>query len=83
MLILSRKKGQSILLNNDIEIVISSIDGDQVKVGIKAPSDVNILRKEVYDAVQESNKQALQKQLNLADLKSFQLPNHGDKKPNA
>ncbi|MBP3966771.1 carbon storage regulator CsrA [Paenibacillus lignilyticus] len=83
MLILSRKKGQSILLNNDIEIVISSIDGDQVKVGIKAPSDVNILRKEVYDAVQESNKQALQKQLNLADLKSFQMPNHADKKTNA
>ncbi|RAP73933.1 carbon storage regulator CsrA [Paenibacillus montanisoli] len=74
MLILSRKKGQSILLNNNIEIVISAIDGDQVKIGIKAPSDVNILRKEVYDAVQESNRQALQGQLNVAELKKWSSP---------
>ncbi|WP_308636643.1 carbon storage regulator CsrA [Paenibacillus silvisoli] len=74
MLILSRKKGQSILLNNNIEIVISSIEGDQVKVGIKAPSDVTILRKEVYDAVQESNRQALRVNVNLTNLQK--LSNH-------
>ncbi|BBH23908.1 carbon storage regulator [Paenibacillus baekrokdamisoli] len=71
MLILSRKKGQSIIINNNIEIVISSIDGDQVKVGINAPIEVNILRKEVYDAVQESNRQALRTSMNLEELKKW------------
>lgn len=55
MLILSRKKGQSILIGNNIEIVISAIDGDQVKIGIQAPKDVNILRKEIYETIQSSN----------------------------
>ncbi|MBB3069094.1 carbon storage regulator [Paenibacillus baekrokdamisoli] len=68
---MSRKKGQSIIINNNIEIVISSIDGDQVKVGINAPIEVNILRKEVYDAVQESNRQALRTSMNLEELKKW------------
>jgi carbon storage regulator len=55
VLILSRKKGQSILIGNNIEIVISAIDGDQVKVGIQAPKDVSILRKEIYETIQSSN----------------------------
>ncbi|REE84483.1 carbon storage regulator CsrA [Paenibacillus taihuensis] len=71
MLILSRKKGQSIIINNDIEIFISAVDGDQVKVGINAPIEVSILRKEVYEAVQASNKQALQTSLNPNDLKQL------------
>lgn len=71
MLILSRKKGQSIIINNDIEIFISAVDGDQVKVGINAPIEVSILRKEVYEAVQASNKQALQTHIKLDDLKKL------------
>jgi carbon storage regulator len=71
LLILSRKKGQSIIINNHIEIMISSIDGDQVKVGINAPSEVTILRKEVYDAVQESNKEAMKTNVNLEGLKEW------------
>ncbi|MFC5448787.1 carbon storage regulator CsrA [Paenibacillus aestuarii] len=71
MLILSRKKGQSIIINNQIEIIISSIDGEQVKVGIKAPNDINVLRKEVYEAVQESNKNALKANINLNELKNL------------
>jgi carbon storage regulator len=51
--------------------MISSIDGDQVKVGINAPSEVTILRKEVYDAVQESNKEAMKTNVNLAGLKEW------------
>ncbi|WP_331436769.1 carbon storage regulator [Gordoniibacillus kamchatkensis] len=46
LLILTRKKGQSILLGNNIEIFISAVDGDQVKIGIEAPKDITILRKE-------------------------------------
>jgi len=69
MLILTRKKGQSIIINNNIEIVISAIDGEQVKIGINAPQEVNILRKEVYDAVQQSNQEAVQTKIDLNVLK--------------
>jgi len=65
MLILTRKKGQSIVIDNNIEIFVSSIEGDQVKIGIKAPEEINIYRKEVLDAILESNKEAAQSQLNL------------------
>lgn len=59
MLILSRKKGQSIVINEDIELVVVSIEGDQVKLGIAAPEQVKIYRKEVLEAIRESNKQAM------------------------
>ncbi|MFC0212905.1 carbon storage regulator CsrA [Paenibacillus chartarius] len=71
MLILTRKKGQSIILNKDIEILISAIDGDQVKIGINAPRDVNVLRKEVYEAVQKSNREAVSGKMDLSELKNL------------
>jgi carbon storage regulator len=71
LLILTRKKGQSIILNNNIEIIITAVEGDQVKVGINAPQEVNILRKEVYEAVQESNKEAVQTMASLEVLKKL------------
>lgn len=58
MLALSRKKNESIVVNNDIEITILEIKGDQVKVGITAPKSVPVYRKEVYLQIQESNKAA-------------------------
>lgn len=58
MLVLTRKRGQSILVQNDIEIYISSIEGDSVKVGIRAPEDVVILRKELVDEVKANNLEA-------------------------
>lgn len=58
MLALSRKKNESIVINNDIEITILDIKGDQVKVGISAPKSVPVYRKEVYLQIQESNKAA-------------------------
>lgn len=58
MLALSRKIGESIVINNDIEITILEIKGDQVKVGIAAPKSVPIYRKELYLQIQESNKEA-------------------------
>ncbi|WP_026509864.1 MULTISPECIES: carbon storage regulator CsrA [unclassified Butyrivibrio] len=58
MLALSRKKNESIIINNDIEITILDIRGDQVKVGIAAPKEVPIYRKEVYLQIQEENKAA-------------------------
>lgn len=58
MLALSRKKNESIVINNDIEITVLDIKGDQVKIGISAPKSVPVYRKEVYLQIQESNKAA-------------------------
>ncbi len=58
MLALSRKKNEAIVVNNNIEITILEVKGDQVKIGISAPKDVPIYRKEVYTQIQEANKAA-------------------------
>lgn len=69
MLILTRKKGQSIIIDNNIEIMISAIDGDQIKIGINAPKHVAVLRKEVYDSIHESNREAVKGKLDLQQFK--------------
>ena len=56
MLALSRKQGESIMIGNDIEITILDIRNDQVKIGISAPKQVGIYRKEIYLQIQETNK---------------------------
>jgi len=58
MLVLTRKKDQSIIVNDNIEITVVDIQGDQIRLGITAPRDVSILRKEVYLEIQEENKRA-------------------------
>ena len=55
---LSRKKGEALIINNNIEVTILEIKGDQVKIGIGAPKEVPIYRKEVYVQIQEANKVA-------------------------
>lgn len=59
MLALTRKKGESLMINNNIEITVLEIRGDQVKIGISAPKDVPIYRKEVYLQIQEETKEAM------------------------
>lgn len=59
MLILARKKGESIIINDNIEISIVETKGDSVKIGIEAPRSVKVYRREVYDAIQRENKAAL------------------------
>lgn len=59
MLALSRKKNEALVLNNNIEITILEIKGEQVKLGISAPKDVPVYRKEVYVQIQEANKAAM------------------------
>lgn len=51
MLVLSRKKNESIVINDNITIVVVEIRGDKIRLGIDAPSDVPVHRKEVYDAI--------------------------------
>jgi carbon storage regulator len=58
MLALSRKKGQGIIIGDNIELVILDISKDQVRVGINAPKNISIHRKEVYLQIQEENKKA-------------------------
>jgi carbon storage regulator len=59
MLILSRKSGESIVIDGRIHVKIGRVEGDVVKVGIIAPSDVPVHRLEVYEEIQQSNRQAL------------------------
>lgn len=58
MLALSRKKGEALMINNDIEITVLEVKGEQVKIGISAPKEVPVYRKEVYLQIQEANKEA-------------------------
>lgn len=60
MLVLGRKKGEKIIIGNDIEIEVLSIDGDQVKLGISAPRLIDVHRHEVYEAIQRENNEAAQ-----------------------
>jgi carbon storage regulator len=68
MLVLSRKKGESIILQDNIEITILEVDADTVKIGINAPRDVEILRKELYTSVKETNREAAAPVSNLQAL---------------
>ena len=59
MLALSRKKGEALVINNNVEISILEIRGEQVKIGITAPKEVPVYRKELYVQIQEANKAAM------------------------
>ena len=59
MLALTRKKGEALVINNNIEITVLVIRGDQIKIGISAPKDVPIYRKEVYLQIQQENEAAI------------------------
>ncbi|HEX3027928.1 MAG TPA: carbon storage regulator CsrA [Clostridia bacterium] len=69
MLVLTRKKNQSIVLNDNIEITVIDVQGDQVRIGINAPKNVSIYRKEIFLEIQEENKKAADiKNISLGDL---------------
>ena len=59
MLALTRKKGEALVINNNIEITVLEIRGDQVKIGISAPKDVPVYRKEVFLQIQKENQEAI------------------------
>ena len=59
MLALTRKKGEALVINNNIEITVLEIRGDQIKIGISAPKDVPIYRKDVYLQIQQENEVAI------------------------
>ena len=57
MLVLSRQKDESIMIGDDVEITIVDVRGDKVRLGIAAPRDIPVHRREVYDAIQREKKQ--------------------------
>lgn len=59
MLIITRKKGESLMIGDDIEITVSKLEDGSVKLGIVAPKNVSILRKELYEQVKNENKMAI------------------------
>ena len=70
MLALTRRKGEALIINNNVEIDILEIRGDQVKIGISAPKEVPIYRKEVYLQIQKEN-EAAASEASLKALKMF------------
>lgn len=65
MLVLTRKLGESIAIDDHIKIVVVQIKGKQVRLGIQAPKETKIHREEVYAAIQDQNKQAAQSQAEI------------------
>lgn len=55
MLVLTRKVNQSIMIGDDIEVVVLEVRGEQVRLGIKAPRHITVHRREIYEAIQQEN----------------------------
>ena len=68
MLVLGRKKGESIIIDDNIEIIVTTIEGDTIKLGFKAQKHITIHRKEIYLEIQEENRQATSNVINLSDF---------------
>ena len=76
MLVLTRKINETIMIGDNIEITVVSISGDTVRLGIEAPREVKILRREVYEEIQRQNREAVagtELALALQRLKEFQV----------
>ncbi|OOC63754.1 carbon storage regulator CsrA [Paenibacillus ihbetae] len=68
MLILSRNKGQKIMINDNIILSVLEINGDQVRIGIEAPPTVTIYREEIYEAIKQQNRHAVEFNSNIEDI---------------
>jgi carbon storage regulator len=62
MLVLSRQKDESIMIGDDVEITIVDVRGDKVRLGITAPREISVHRREVYDAIQREKNEKKQEQ---------------------
>ncbi|MCX7678603.1 MAG: carbon storage regulator CsrA [Spirochaetes bacterium] len=71
MLVLARKINESIMIGDDVEVIVIDIKGDQVKLGIKAPKQVSVHRKEVYEEIQRENIAATKTELDPNVLKNI------------
>ncbi|WP_010278705.1 carbon storage regulator CsrA [Paenibacillus senegalensis] len=71
MLVLTRKPGEAIMIGDDIELVVIAAEGDQIKLGIRAPKQIDIYRKEIYQMIQESNQEAAQIPMDMNEIKKM------------
>ena len=84
MLVLARRLNESIIIGDDVEVVVIDIKGDQVKLGIKAPKKVTVHRKEIYEEIQQENIAAVisgfnpEKLRNLSDFFSLEKDENKD-----
>ena len=67
MLVLTRKKGQKLIINDNIEVIVLETKGDSVKIGINAPREISIFREEIYEEIKKANKQSL-KEITVTDM---------------
>jgi carbon storage regulator len=58
MLVITRREGESVILNDNIEVIVLSVDGAQIRLGFNAPQSVLIHRKELYERIQRANREA-------------------------
>ena len=71
MLVLARRLNESIMIGDDIEVVVIDIKGDQVKLGIKAPKKVTVHRKEIYQAIKQENIAAISSDFDPSTLRDL------------
>lgn len=68
MLVLTRAKGQKIMIGNDIVLTVVEVNGDQVRIGIEAPTDISVYREEIFRSIKEQNELASKSDLNVDQL---------------
>lgn len=71
MLALTRKVNESIIIDDNIEIIILEIKGDQIKIGINAPKSIPVYRKELYIDIKNANKEAIESQNTMNNIKDL------------
>ena len=83
MLVLSRQRDETIMIGDEIEITVVDIRGDKVRLGISAPRQVQVHRKEVYEAIQRENTSATGVQVDDLNAADLNLRKHNGKPPGA
>ncbi|CAA9412959.1 MAG: Carbon storage regulator [uncultured Phycisphaerae bacterium] len=79
MLVLSRQRDETIMIGDDVEVTVVDIRGDKVRLGITAPREISVHRKEVYDAIRRENRAAAQ--VKPEDLSGIARPGGGKQQP--
>lgn len=79
MLVLSRQRDESIIIGDNVQITVVDIRGDKVRLGIVAPTEISVHRKEVYDAIQRENRKAAG--VSTDDLAKFTTPPRANGRP--
>jgi len=87
MLALTRKKGESIMVGDNVELIVLGVQGEQVKLGIIAPKSISIHRKEIFEQIKSENREAANlanlsnvSNANFAAIKTLKMKDKKDKK---